>query len=61
MARQITIDAIRAFNNNYKFKRSNIVQKDYTWYLNGNAWNGETVRLEDWGLFVPVTPTNNYY
>jgi hypothetical protein len=23
MARQITIDAIRAFNNNYKFKRSN--------------------------------------
>jgi len=23
MSRQITIDAIRAFNNNYKFKRSN--------------------------------------
>ena len=117
MARQITIDAIRAFNNNYKFKRSNtevrifndevsepkqtelrlhgnliayknntgiylstcgwhsvttkerlnglsgvhIEQRNYIWYLNGNAWNGERVRLEDWGLFVPVTPTNNYY
>ena len=106
MARQITIDAIRAFNNNYKFKRSNtevrivgdyeqtelrlhgnliayknntgvylstcgwhsvttkerlnglsgvhIQQKNYTWYLNGNAWNGQTVKLEDWGLFTPV-------
>ena len=109
MVRQITIDAIRAFNNNYKFKRGNtqvipldtfadnkttelrlhgnliafknnsgiylstcgwhsvttkerlnglsgvhIEQKNYIWYLNGNAWNGETVRLEDWGLFVPI-------
>lgn len=109
MARQITIDAVRAFNNNYKFKRSNtevkilksegstfqtelrlhgnliayknntgvylstcgwhsvttkerlnglsgvhIEQKNYIWYLNGNAWNGETVKLEDWGLFTPV-------
>ena len=107
MARQITIDAVRAFNNNYKFKRSNtevrivgdyeqtelrlhgnliayknnkgmylstcgyhtvttkerlnglqgvhIKQKDWVWYLNGNEWNGQTVKLEYWGLFSPVT------
>jgi hypothetical protein len=106
MARQITIDAVRAFNNNYSFKRSNtevtlspdgnethlwlhgnliaskipagiyistcgwhtvttkerlnglsgvhIEQRNHIWYLNGNAWNGERVRLGDWGLFTPV-------
>jgi len=106
MVRQITIDAVRAFNNNYKFKRSNtevriigdyeqtqlrlhgnliaykdntgtyistcgwhstttkerlnglhgvhIQQKNYIWYLNGNEWNGQTVKLEGWGLFTPV-------
>ena len=106
--RQITIDAIRAFNNNYKFKRSNtevrifaddgkkylanvtelrlhgniiaykdntgiylstcgwhtvttkerlnglhgvhIEQRNYIWYLNGNEWNGERVRLEELGI-----------
>lgn len=98
MARQITIDAIRAFRNGNKFKRSNtevkifpmntrvlllhgniiaqtqdnvlrigtagwktvttkerlngfptvnIVQKDFQWFLNGEAWNGEYIEV-DW-------------
>ena len=97
MSRQITIDAVRAFNNNYKFKRSNtevrigstgvtelklhgnliafknnsgtyistcgwhtvttkerlnglygvhIEQKDWVWYLNGHAWNGQTIKID---------------
>tara|TARA_R110000737_G_scaffold9526_3_gene25276 strand:+ start:1705 stop:2019 length:315 start_codon:yes stop_codon:yes gene_type:complete len=102
--RQITIDAIRAFRNNYPFKRSNtqvicygnthfketmikelrlfnnviavcdvwgnlyitdaghqsvttkerlnglpnvhIVQKNFVWYLNGEAWNGDLIKVE---------------
>jgi hypothetical protein len=98
MSRQITIDAVRAFNNNYKFKRGNtevriigdyeqtqlrlhgniiaykdnmgtyistcgystvttkerlnglhgvaIYQKNWVWYLNGHAWNGQTIKLD---------------
>ena len=95
--RQITIDAIRAFRNNQKFKRGNtevkvhsdgyrelrlhnnviawydegslfirdggwqttttkerlnglpnvfIYQKNFQWYLNGETWNGERIKID---------------
>ena len=31
-----------------------IQQKNFVWYLNGNKWNGDAVKLEDWGLFTPA-------
>ena len=117
MARQITIDAIRAFSNNYKFKRSNtevrvfndevsepkqtelrlhgnliayknntgiylstcgwhsvttkerlnglsgvhIEQRDYIWYLNGNAWNGERVRIGGYLCLYELTALRGQY
>ena len=31
-----------------------IKQKNWVWYLNGNEWDGEAIKLEDGGLFTPV-------
>ena len=36
------------------FETASIEQKNFVWYLNGNKWLGNMVKIEDWGLFTPA-------